>query len=112
MKDKIKLLFYGVFGLIGIIVIILGLFLLNNGNNEDKIKDNKTTEEIIKDNYEFRENDAINLIKKLFHSDNYKFEAKVNSDGLYVVTVTNTTTNSKYIYLVDPATKTYRLVEE
>ena len=110
MKDKNKLIFYGVLSFIGVVIIIFGLFLLKTEKKE-KTRD-KNIEQIIKDNYEFCEEDAINKIKKIFHSDNYEFSAKVNSDGLYEVTVNNTVTNSKYIYYVDPATKTYRLKEE
>ena len=110
MKDRKKIMFYIVLGLIAIISIILGLVLLN-GKKEEIKKDNRTPEEIIKDNYDFNEEDAIILIKKIFNSDNYKFEAKATTDGLYQVTVTNTVTNSKFIYYVDPATKTYTIDE-
>lgn len=110
MKDKKKLIFYIVLGAVALVSIVLGLILLNS-KKEDQNKDNRTIEEMIKDNYEFREEDAINLIKKIFNSDNYKFEAKINNEGLYQVTVTNTVTNSKFIYYVDPATKTYKLDE-
>ena len=110
MKDRNKLIFYIVLGLIAIVSIILGLILFT-GKKEEVKKDNRTIEEIIKDNYDFTDSDAISLIKKVFNSDNYKFEAIATKDGLYEVTVTNTVTNSKFIYYVDPATKTYRLDE-
>ena len=110
MENKNKLVFYIVLSVIALISIIGGLILLNGNGDKDKAKkDTRTTEEIIKENYEFREEDAINLIKNIFNSDNYKFEAKVSDNGLYKVTVTNTVTSSKYIYYVDPATKAYQL---
>ena len=112
MKDKTKVIFYIILTIIGIIVIGLGLFLLKGEKKKETPKDNRSAEEVIQDNYNFSENDAVNLIKKIFHSDNYKFEAKANDDGLYEVIVTNTTSNSKFIYYVEPATKTYKLEEK
>lgn len=112
-NNKKKKIILSIIGITAIIIIILGLILLFK-NNDNNVLDNKTngsTEETIKKNYEFTKEDAINLIKPLFHSDNYSFEAELNDDSLYVVTITNTLTASKYIYYVDPATKTYRIDE-
>lgn len=98
--------------LIALVIIILGVVLLLKNNNKSTDKqDNIPSEETIKKNYEFTKEDAINLIKPLFHSDNYTFEAELNNDSLYVVTITNSLTSTKYIYYVDPATKTYRIDE-
>lgn len=96
-----------------IIIILVGGLLLSkkNGIKEKNNNENRSTEEMIDNNYDFTKEDAINLIKPLFHSDNYSFSAQLNQDSLYVVTVTNTLSSTKYIYYVDPATKTYRIDE-
>ena len=47
--------------------------------------------------------DAIDLVRKNFYSDNYTFTVEVTSDSLYKVTANNTITNTKTIYYVDPS---------
>lgn len=99
--------------IIALITIVFGVVLLlkNNKNSPINKTDNSPSEEMIEQNYEFTKEDAINLIKPLFHSDNYTFEAELNNDSLYIVTITNTLNSTKYIYYVDPATRTYRIDE-
>lgn len=107
---KKKILIFGGIGVLVLIVVLI-LFLVFN-QKEDKKRGNipsGPTEELVEQNYSFTKEDAINLIKPLFHSDNYSFEAKLNDNSEYVVTITNTLTSTKYIYYVDPATKTYKI---
>ena len=115
MKDKKRLIvIIGTVILVILIVISLFFLLSKKDNKKDKnVKQDKKERitEQIKHNYDFSKEDAISIVKKIFHSDNYTFEAEVNTDNLYVVTVTNTLTGKKYIYYVDPATKTYRIDE-
>ena len=107
---KKKILIFGGIG-VGVLIIVLILCLVFYSKEEKKIENNPSspTEDLIEQNYSFTKEDAINLIKPLFHSDNYSFDAKLNDDSLYVVTITNILTSTKYIYYVDPATKTYKI---
>lgn len=115
MKDKRKILtITGV--VLAVIMIMVAIFLIVNQQNNKKSNNKKdgpkhSITEQIKNNYDFTKEDAIAVVKTVFHSDNYTFEAEANKDSLYVVTVTNTLTNKKYIYYVDPATKTYKIDE-
>lgn len=109
-SKKRKILIFGGIA-VGLLIIVLILFLFFNKKAEKKPGNNQIgpTEELVEQNYSFTKEDAIDLIKPLFHSDNYSFEAKLNNDSLYVVTITNTLTSTKYIYYVDPATRTYKI---
>jgi hypothetical protein len=51
--------------------------------------------------------DAINLVKSIFNSDTFEFEAEINKEAKYVVTVKNTITDGTYKYLVDPVSKSF-----
>lgn len=110
-KKRKQLLLITLAILITLITILGIIFLINDSQDKNKTDVQGPTEEIIEQNYSFTKEDAINLIKPLFHSDNYSFSAELNKDSLYVVTIINTLTSTKYIYYVDPATKTYRIDE-
>ena len=121
LYNKNKKLVLGV--LIGLAVLIIIIVLVialakkdaktpsgNKGNNggsgngevaidKDAIISNEDT---LEDEYGFSKEDAINAIKKIYHSDNYKFEAKARKDNMYEVTVINTDTNTAVVYEVDP----------
>lgn len=95
---------------IAIILIVTGVLLLNNDsnnkNNGDVVDNEKLKEEDVISVTGVSSDDAIELVKKNFGSDNYEFSAELTADGLYKVTVTNVVDDSKIIYYVDPTTNT------
>lgn len=104
-----------------LLVIIVGVIIAISGNNEDKDKDKDndkekpivSTKETVAEEYGFTEEDAINVIKGVFNSDTYEFKAEVREDNMYIVTVTNPDSESKYTYVVDPNDGTFQeLIEE
>ena len=101
-----------------VIVIICIIFLLMNGGNKKENNDKKDNtvvedkghkieEKDIVDAYGMSKEDAINLVKKLFNSDNFEFSAEVNEDAKYVVTAKNTISDTSYKYLVDPINQSF-----
>ena len=50
--------------------------------------------------------------EQIYHSDNYKFEAKARKDNMYEVTVTNTDTNTAVVYEVDPNDGTFTYITD
>lgn len=120
---KNKKLVIGILGAVVALIVIIILVVTLTGNDEDKKGNNNgngngenktpeeeqypddaifSDEETIKNEYGFSKEDAINVIKAFYHSDNYKFEAKARKDNMYEVTVTNTETNTADVYEVDP----------
>ena len=91
-----------------IILLTLG-FILFKGNSDKKNKEeekkSKFSEEDIINAYNMSSQDAINLVKTIYNGDSYEFEASINSNLKYIVTVKNIITESTTKYLVDP-TKT------
>lgn len=83
-----------------------------NGNGEEQYPDDAifSDEDTIEEEYDFSKEDAINAVKKLYHSDNYTFEAKARKDNMYEVTVTNTDDNTTYVYEVDPNDGTFTYI--
>ncbi len=82
----------------------------NNANTEPPVEKVFTEQDII-DAYGMSKNDAIELVKKLFNTDNFDYEAEVSKEAKYIVTVTNTINDSIYKYEVDPISKSYYEVE-
>lgn len=83
----------------------------NNANTNPPVEDKVFTEQDIIDAYGMSKEDAINLVKSLFNSDNFDFDAEVSKTAKYIVTVTNTINDSTYTYEVDPISKSYYEVE-
>ena len=92
-----------------VVIIIIGIFVAVLGNDKEE-KDKKpsqesginATEQTVEDEYGFSKEDAINVIKGVFNSDSYEYEATIREDNMYIVTVTNQDSDSKYVYIVDP----------
>lgn len=118
---KNKKLVIGILGAVVALIIVIILVVSLTGKDEDKKGNNNgsggsknpeeeqypddaifSDEETIKNEYGFSKEDAINVIKKFYHSDNYEFEAKARKDNMYEVTVVNTETNTADVYEVDP----------
>ena len=86
-----------------------------NGSGDEEVIDKDaiiSDEDTIEDEYGFSKEDAINEVKKSYHSDNYKFEAKARKDNMYEVTVTNTDTNTAVVYEVDPNDGTFTYITD
>lgn len=90
---------------IAIILIVVGVILLIIKDEEKPMKPNNEVnkEEQITTVTGMSGEDAIDLVKKNFYGDNYTFTVEVTQDSLYRVIASNTTTNTKTIYYVDPA---------
>lgn len=101
-----------------VIAVILLVVLTKKDNNENEPGDNDdnvvvSDEKTIEEEYGFTKEDAINVIKGTFNSDVYEFSATTREDNMYIVTVTNTDTNTKYTYIVDPNDGSFQeLIEE
>ena len=113
-KDKKVELIIGI--VVVVVIIFLGLFLIFKKSDDSKNngKDNGTeeqgitfTEKNIVDAYGMSSEDAIKLVKDMFHSDNFTFSANVTEDAKYIVTVKNTISNTEYKYEVDPVTESF-----
>ncbi len=93
--------------LIAVILIVTGVILLNNdkpnNDNDNPVIDKKVTEDDIVVATGMTKEEAIEIVKVNFGSDNYEFSATATNDGLYKVTVTNVVDDSKIIYYVDPS---------
>ena len=105
LKNKKNLLIIGA----AVVIIIIGILVAVLGNDKDpeggkpsKETQINSTEETVEDEYGFSKEDAINVIKGIFNSDSYQYEATVREDNMYIVTVTNPDSDTKYAYVVDP----------
>lgn len=109
IKENLRLII-AVF--IALLLIIIGVILLNTTKEEKKKEPSK---EVVEQNKEDKlvdatgmtKEDAIEIVKENFESDNYEFSATVTNDGLYKVVVTNTVDESKIVYFVDPTDGRY-----
>lgn len=111
-KNNKRFITSSIITIVAIIIIVIGVWSIFFKHDQDNKQPEEITgpkEEDIETNYEMTKEEAISIIKTIFHSDNYSFSAELNNDSQYVVTVTNTLTDKKYIYYVDPATKTYKI---
>ena len=90
---------------IAALLIITGVVLVfNNDDNTPGKEENGTNIQS-----QMTKEEATNLIKSVFHGDNYQFECERISGGNYKVVVTNKISGKTYNYFVDAATKTYVL---
>lgn len=98
-----------------LVIVIIGFLLVKgcsndknndknneNNGNEDVITKKGATEEDIIAAYGMSKQDAINLVKALYNSDNFEFTADINEDSKYIVSVKNIITNNVDKYFVDP----------
>lgn len=85
----------------------------NNSSNNNDDKDDKDdlhpTEEDLIHQFGFSKEDAINLIKEVYNSDNYEFEAVITSDNKYEVTARDPEVNTASVFIVDPGTGIYSI---
>lgn len=106
LKKNRNMLIASIIGAIVLVVaIIIVIVLVINNNDKEKEKEPEkvySTEKTVEEEYGFTKQNAIDAVKDVFNSDNYKFDAEVREDNMYVVTVTNIEDNTKMVYLVDP----------
>lgn len=109
-KNK-KMLLIVVAAVVIIVIGILVAVLSNDKEEKGKKPSQETginaTEQTVEQEYGFSKEDAINVIKGVFNSDSYEYEATIREDNMYVVTVTNPDSDSKYVYIVDPNDGTF-----
>lgn len=77
----------------------------DTGNNNEEVDYGVSDESTIIRLYGMSKEDALNLVKSNFNSDNFEFSVEISPSVTYIVTVKNTVTNSLYKYEVDPLTK-------
>lgn len=115
-KAKVSIKKEYIIAIVLIIAVIICLVFLFSKKSEDSNKDNEPkteekgkvfTEKDIEDAYGMSSSDAIEIVKKLYNSDNFKFDASVSGDAKYIVTVTNTITNYVYKFEVDPINESF-----
>ncbi len=113
--DKVTIWVIGGVLLLAIIIIITVIIINSKPvdkkpSGNDKVNppiENKTkiTEKDIIDKYGNSIKDAEEAALKFFNSnEGYECSTKISEDELYIVTVTDTYDNSKYVFEVDPAT--------
>ena len=114
VKNKNKIII-GFVCLVILLVVVLLIFNnvnddknneANSNNNDNVVLDDVTEKDII-DAYNFTMDDAKELVKQEFNSDNFEFTVTISTDAKYIVEVKNIINNNVYKYEVDPATKTY-----
>lgn len=109
IKENIRLV---VAVIIALILITIGVILLYVDNNENKDNYEKpvveqTREEQLVNATGMTKEDAIELVKENFGSDNYEFTATATNDGMYKVVVKNVVEETKIVYYVDPSNGTF-----
>ncbi len=101
-----------------IILLVVGIIILLNvdkkPDDEKKPGNDKviSDEETIEEEYGFSKEDAIEVIKKIYLSDNYEFSAEAREDNMWIVTVKNIETGSETKYVVDPNNGTHQEIFE
>lgn len=106
IKDNLRVIIAVV---IALVLIVTGFILLAIGKEEEapinKVEEEQTKEEQLAQITGVSANDAVDIVKDNFYSDNYQFKTEVTKDSLYKVIVTNIIDNSQIIYYVDPVTR-------
>lgn len=94
--------------IIAIILIVAGVIIINlnksdSGNTPPTSEEQeKTREEQLTEATDMTGEQAIEIVKENFGSDNYEFKYEVTEDSFYKVIVTNIVDDSEIIYYVDP----------
>ena len=111
-------------GVILVVLIAVIVVLIINGTSSQKVNNTieentvvekpivKITEQDIIDAYGVSKKDAEELALASFNSDNYECEVEITDNYTYIVTVKDIIDESKYVFEVDPQTKTAFLKEE
>lgn len=88
--------------IVALILIIVGITMaVGNDNNENNGTNGTPVEPLM------TKEEATNMIKEIFHGDNYEFSCEDIAGGNYKVTVVNSLSGKIYYYFVDAATGTY-----
>ncbi len=93
---------------VALLLIIAGVIIINLAKEEEG-KDTPTKEEQeeqredqLEEATDMTGEQAIEIVKENFGSDNYEFRYEVTEDSFYKVIVTNIVDDSEIIYYVDP----------
>ena len=89
---------------VAIVLIIVGIIIVATSPKQEVTKPNndRQLEEKLEEVTGMSKEEAIDIIKEYFKSDNYEFEVVVTNDSLYKITAINTETKEEVIYYVDP----------
>ena len=79
----------------------------NSSGNTGNIDYGVSSEDTIIKVYGMSKEDALNLVKKEFLSDNFEFSVEISQDVTYIVSAKNVATNKVIKYEVNPSTKEY-----
>lgn len=119
-KAKIDLK-YIIIGVVALLIILVVSFVLFKGCSKEENKENNNEvekigakeEDIIKA-YGMSKEEAIELVQKIYKSDNYEFSVEINKDSKYVVSVKNLINEKVSKFLVDPTTveKSFYQIDE
>ena len=127
MKKKNNVTIWIICGVILVVLIaVIGVLIVNgtNTNKSNNIIENNTnnntiveptikvTEQDIINKYGVSKKDAEELALSNFNSDNYECQTETTENYTYMVTVTDIIDDSKYVFEVDPETKTAFLIEK
>ena len=129
MKNK-KVLIWAIIGVVAVALVALAVTLVITNSNKEKEKETpkkeepkqqekkkKETNEVEIDEvdeiseeeiiaiYGFSKQDAEDLIRKAFTTNEYEFSTKITRAGFYRVTVKDTVNNDILTFRVDPATQ-------
>ena len=103
-----------------VVWLVIGFILIKGGGKKDNNQNNEEVEKIgakeddIIQAYGMSKEDAINVVKRIYNSDNYEFSADINNESKYIVTVKNIITEKTSKYVVDPTSNNgtfYELTE-
>lgn len=97
--------------IVALSLILAGVILIVFNKDDKKEKPNTPTEETreeqLVESTGMTKEQAIEIVKENFGSDNYEFTAEATNDGFYKVTAKNTVEDTEIVYYVDPTNGLY-----
>lgn len=119
LKHKKELIIGIVFVLV--IIVCLIFFFANNKNGKGSSSNTENnviggdvtfTEQDLIDTYGVSGENAINIVKEYYNSDNFEYSFSVTDDAMYIVTVKNSINGNTYKFKLNPSTKSYYSIDE
>lgn len=92
-----------------IILVFLALHFINKKDDNSYVEG--PNENSMANDYGFTKEDAIEIVKVSYNSDNYEFSVSANDNNQYIVVVTNILNNEKTTFIVNPNTKEATILE-
>lgn len=97
--------------IVALSLILAGVILIVFNKDDKKETPNTPTEETreeqLVESTGMTKEQAIEIVKENFGSDNYEFTAEATNDGFYKVTAKNTVEDTEIVYYVDPTNGLY-----